>query len=546
MKNIIYYKVLIIIVLQLLFLNEGNAQQVPLYSQYYTNKFLNYPSAAGDRFDPSLFVAYRGARSNIEGAPQSMLVSYKSGLRKYLAYGINISRNTVGIFDQSSVSGGMSYLVATDGVNDFAIGASTSVTRYGVNRDILNAEDLADPILTKLLDNGGMATSMGLSLTYKSGGVSRFDFAAPELINLGFSNDAFSQIHDTNNPQLLASFEYRFTLDPRGIYARPKILLRYYGVIGLETDLLMQIDYMDLFSVSGGFRGNYGFTAGIELDLTSNLAFNFNYDIGDRDQPILADGAFEIGLGYSWRNRKSMKEARRKKGADLWSGIQADGIYDRALIPEEEEELVEEYFYSLLSAGSKKSRRTKAAENFDSALNGIKFSVMDDLEENRKRVLLAEAQAKAEAAREERLKAETSLADLNNEDSVNFLFKMDSLPLNDLANLESDTMRLNAVISPDTIEALQDEDIRDIDNIQHKYILVVGAYSIDNKWGKIFLEKIKEKYQDAKIFRSYKRNYDYVYVDAFNDFDQSIGDMKALRANTSFGDSWVHVVEKSR
>lgn len=514
---------------------ELEAQQVPLFNQYYSNNFLAYPSTAGYSTNPRLSLIYRGQWSGLDGAPRGIAVNYTSKLGKDMGFGLNIQDNEIGLVKQTRVGGGVSYGFYSTNKHSLAVGASTAMSFFSLNEDRVSPESFDDELLRNLIGNNGSALSFDFSLSYKYGDNFRLDVAAPTLINVSLTDDEYIQINEDNVPDYIAGAQYRFTIDAANqVYFTPNVTWRYRDVIGSEFDVLGKLDYKEKFSFSGGFRNNYGATAGIGVKLSENIEFSYHYDFGKADIPFLADGFNEIGLHFNFKRNEEKWNARHQEGAAVIQRLRNEGVYSKSLISEEDQRLASDYLYSQQTTGKKKDRRAAADERFDEILEEIRNAEVAKLE--------AAAQAREEANRAEqaRLAAEEAAERERVQAAQRAAAEQQRREEEAARQAAEEKERLDRERSAGTAI------VKTVSTVGYEYVVVVASYSMNNKYGPLYLEELKKQFSDAAIFRSEKRGLDYVYVGGYDGREEALARMEEIRSTTDFKDSWVHIIRLSR
>ncbi|MGW8122768.1 PorP/SprF family type IX secretion system membrane protein [Roseivirga echinicomitans] len=502
--------------------SEGMAQQVPLYNQYFHRASLAYPSVAAFSTKPELSVVYRRQFSDLEGAPESFAVAFQKPFGDKMGFGLNVIGNSIGIIRQTRVQGAFGYSILNQSAHKLSIGAMPGLSFFSINEDIISSETLNDPVLQNLIGNNGTALSIDLSLSYRYNNFG-LDVALPNVVNESLSDDEYIQFNDDNVSDYIAGANYRFAMSS-DVYLTPNVTWRYRDVIGSELDMLARLEFKNKFEASIGYRNSYGASVGAGIYINPNILFMYNYDFGKADVPFLSDGLSEFGLHFSFEKNQSKQQQRYAQGEMILNQIRVDNTYDRSMIPQSEQRLVVDYLASLESTGSKKEKLERADARFDEILQQMK-----DAEQARLQASFdQEARRKLEVAQAEeaRVKAEqeAEAARLRQEQAA--------------AQAERDRLAKEQVQQA-TVEQAQNNDTTD------DYLIVVASYSVGNRYGKLYLEKLKAEYPNANIFTSQKRKFDYLYIESLNDFDKAIARMKEITKDTRFANSWVHIVRLS-
>jgi type IX secretion system PorP/SprF family membrane protein len=555
------------LLLVLMLLSIGlKAQQIPLYNQYFQQKFLAYPSASAFAERPALSVIYRGQFSGIEGAPKTYAVSYVNKLGNNMGFGLNVIGNDIGFFSQTKVQGGFSYALTENGNHSLSFGTLAGVSLISINEDILSAESFNDPLLVNLIGNNGATLGIDFSISYKYKSFG-LDIAVPALINESISDDEYIQINEDNVPDYIAGVYYRIALDPLGnMLLTPNITWRYRDIIGGEFDVLVKFEYKQKFQVNLGYRDNYGPTIGVGVYVQPSILFTYNYDFGQADVPFLADGFNEFALHFTFKNKEERLARKYAEGEAVLSRIRAENTYDKLLIPNVDQKLAIDYLTSLESIGTKKEKRLAGQLRFEEILDDMRKNEQAKLQaqvdaEKAKQQAQIDAQAAVERERREaeeraaREKVEQSKPEPSPEPLVQTKIEAKGLEARAteaaIATLsEKEQVRvkeINTLVEPEVLMEIADiSHPSRISSIQVQYVVVIASYPVDSRYSRLFVNQIKSQYEDVKIFASRKRDLDYVYLGGYNDYKTALERMKETRKDTRFNDAWVHIIRLSK
>jgi type IX secretion system PorP/SprF family membrane protein len=110
------------------------AQQQPFFSQFFYNKLLSNPGAAGSSGLPTLTAFHRQQWAGLEGAPVTQALSFNAPvLAERVGLGLTLVNDHIGFFNSTYVQAAYSYRVALAG-GHLGIGLHGSMTRYEADR----------------------------------------------------------------------------------------------------------------------------------------------------------------------------------------------------------------------------------------------------------------------------------------------------------------------------------------------------------------------------------------------------------------------------
>ncbi len=380
---------------------EAEAQQVPLFNQYYYSGNLAYPSTTVFQENRYVSLIYRDQFGGLVGSPKNFALGYNTTMRNGMAFSGNITTADIGFTSQIKLSAGVGYKVFGEGKDGLSIGGQVGLSFFSLNEERVNPENPVDNVLVDLLGQSGSSLSFDFSVSYRREALS-IDIAIPTLINESLSDDAYIQINDDNVPDFIGGVKYEFMLNP-DLTLTPYAGIRLRETIGGELDMMGELNFRNKFRATLGYRDNYGISAGVGVQVLPQLLFTYNYDFGQKDAPFLADGFNEFGLHYKLKDRA--EDPCPEEGEAVVNRIIDQRIFDANLVSEEDREKALCYFRSLETTGKKKEKNQKAEAAYEALFPKIKAEEMAKQEAARL-AALAEEQKRRDAQKAAEEKAE--------------------------------------------------------------------------------------------------------------------------------------------
>lgn len=385
MKNI--SKIFILVLLVALASTKAQAQQVPLFNQYYHAGSL--VNTAGTVFDNQRYLSfvYRDQFGGLVGSPKNFALAYNSSVRNRIGFTGNLTTADIGFTSQLKLSAGMAYKLFGKGNEGLSLGTQLSLSFFSLNEDRVNPENPVDNVLIDLLGQNGSSLSLDISASYRVGRLG-IDIAIPTVINESLSDDAYIRINDDNVPDFIGGVRYDFRLNP-DLTITPYAGFRLRETIGAELDVMAEANFKDKFRFSAGYRDNYGPTLGIGAQVFPKLLFTYNYDFGDKNTPFLADGFNEFGLHYKLNSPQERVDLCVEEGQAVVNRITDQRIFDENLVSPEDKAKALCYLRSL-EEGKRKEVATQAEQAYSALFARIKEEEMAKQEEARLAALAAE------------------------------------------------------------------------------------------------------------------------------------------------------------
>jgi type IX secretion system PorP/SprF family membrane protein len=305
MLNTIIMRLLVILLLVIVNIAQGHAQQDPAYTKYKFNPLVFNPGYAGSHEHLSLNLAYRRQWLGFEGAPRSMFFSAHSPLRREnVALGMSLSSDQIGATGR--FNGNVSYAYRSTLRNGFklSMGLQAGIQNWHSDWSSVIVQQGSDQVFrvkdSRTRPNFGAGVYLSNERFYVG-------LSCPSLLeyNLRASDKPETEIVGRSYRHYYFMMCGLFLLNEKSLIFRPSMLLK-------NTSALSRL------------RGNSAYRdigSPTELDLDATLIFN---------------QVFWVGLGM----RQPLEISESRGGvADLWAswqlsqGMRFGAAYDFVLGP---------------------------------------------------------------------------------------------------------------------------------------------------------------------------------------------------------------------
>lgn len=271
--------------------NKVSAQLEPLFSQYYSNRYLANPAMAGLEQRVRLNTAFRQSWTRFPGSPAVQQISADKGLGK-MAAGLNLSSETAGLLRQFSAFGTFAYHLPLNARGDHLhFGLSGGLLNRSVNQNMV-VGDVNDEVIP-IYNNRPTTFDADFGMAYTRGGLTA-QLSLNNMMYL-FSNHTVRNI-DQSTFYLATS--YRFAPGTKNaVVLEPLAALR--GIrgldpifdIGIQSAVLNeQLAFTALYSTSNVLNFNIGYT------YKQKYTLNFTYGTSTSSLSSYNGGNFEFGL----------------------------------------------------------------------------------------------------------------------------------------------------------------------------------------------------------------------------------------------------------
>lgn len=292
-----------------LFPKESQAQNQPIYNQFFLNPFIYNPAYAGKNPNSMAYLNYRQQWVGIDGAPISYTFMYDTEFKSGLSFGIIAQNDTRGIISTSSGQITIGYGIKFTDSHGLRFGLSAGA---GTNSLDLS-DDFTDAAIQNALDNNFFLLGrVGLNYYYKDLNLS---FSIPDLFKrqlLSTSDLSPIEVDPLSNYMIMASG--KVNLVPKTLVFNPHVLYRatedgtnYIEAVGV-------FDIKELVWIGGSYRQNYGVTGLAGIKVKNYITIGYGYEIPTSQLSGISNATHEIQLSIRLGKDK-IKEAQDKIAA---------------------------------------------------------------------------------------------------------------------------------------------------------------------------------------------------------------------------------------
>lgn len=233
----------ILLILLLLSLSLGFAQQEPMYAQYKTNAFLLNPAVAGSADHHEFRLNYRTQWSRFPGAPTTLSASYHGAIDAKNALGAIFISDRTGPSQRTGIQLAYAFHVPM-GISEeyhLSLGLSGKTIRYDFNPNRVYFEDPSDAAIAEAV--AGLSVADVAFGAYLYGENLYVGFSAPNLIQTDLST------MDDGSRNLLAKL-YRHYFAIAGYTFR-------YDQFSIEPSIMVKKVQSAPYQIEGTVRFNF-------------------------------------------------------------------------------------------------------------------------------------------------------------------------------------------------------------------------------------------------------------------------------------------------
>jgi type IX secretion system PorP/SprF family membrane protein len=288
--------------------SNGNAQSLPMYSQYMYNMTNINPAYAGNRGVPSLALIWREQWAGLPGSPSTKSITYDvPNEDKRIGFGIQI-------FDDRYVN-----VLRRTGMNmyynlKFPI-SEKGVLSMGLKGGFYNDLKLLSEVNTGPVSSYDMAYSSNFNKVVPLAGAGIYynddkfymGFSVPDVIL--FSNvtnyKSDSNLSQVNSIHYFFTAGYSYNVN-EDITLKPSFLVKAVSGAPLELDLNTNLWLKNIVGLGFSYRTSESVLAMAELQITPQFRFGYSYDMPFK-LPNSNELFLRVEVGRLFPNTKNFK-----------------------------------------------------------------------------------------------------------------------------------------------------------------------------------------------------------------------------------------------
>jgi type IX secretion system PorP/SprF family membrane protein len=283
-------------------LTNTQAQQLPLFSQYYYNPFIYNPGFTGQLENTQAYLIHRSQWKEMPGAPVTYALTVDGPVKsKAIGLGISLFNDQMDIFNRTGLYASYSYRINLSGDHYLIPGISFGVIDNKIDFSKTNPKDINDPLLfgtnrRKIT----MDATFGMAYMWND---LKIGIAVPQLLGskIRYLQDDIN-VYMRLRQHILFSAQYDVKIND-DFTLMPNIMTRWAKSSPFQIDINALVDWKKM--LRGGLSYRLGYAMGFNVGVTVNKNLMAGYCYEYVLSPIgrAAGGGHEIMLGYSFGSR---------------------------------------------------------------------------------------------------------------------------------------------------------------------------------------------------------------------------------------------------
>ncbi|MDB9755843.1 PorP/SprF family type IX secretion system membrane protein, partial [Winogradskyella sp.] len=305
MKKILLNIVLFFCITQISYCQEDDgvvSLALPIRNSLTFNRFVINPTFSFVR-EQSKFISIYNKREwvDFENAPLTYLASYSGRFGENIGAGLGLFQQNIGILTTFGGILNFAYNARLGRENNLTFGLNIGAFKSGINTANV-VTNFSDPSLQNVSENFLLTVNPGINF-----GTEFFDFgvSANNLVLYNFESSEL--INDNPQQSIQAHLMYSGYMDSRGFFDESKFTGLIRAEFQKETTI---VSATAMLTVPKGIWGQvgyntlYGVSAGLGLNITKQIAVEYNYEkaIGDL---ITFGASHDITLAYRFINKEN-------------------------------------------------------------------------------------------------------------------------------------------------------------------------------------------------------------------------------------------------
>lgn len=276
------------------------SQQDAQYTQYMYNTINVNPAYAGSRGVMSIFGLHRTQWVGLDGAPVTNAFSVNSPIENTnLGVGLSFVNDRIGPTVENTISTDLSYTIPVSETYKLSFGIKATANLFSFDRDKLNIQNQADPLLQSLSNN--FSPNVGAGVYFHSD-KSYLGLSVPNFFQTKRYNDNdYAVYKERMNAYLIGG--YVFDLSPN-LKFKPAFLGKMVQGAPLQLDVSGNFLINDKFVLGAAWRWSAAASLMAGFQVSDGLYIGYGYDLETTKLANYNSGSHEIFLRYELFKRQ--------------------------------------------------------------------------------------------------------------------------------------------------------------------------------------------------------------------------------------------------
>ena len=282
------------------------AQQIPLYSNYFFTPYIYNPSRSGTEGYTEATLLHRRQWTDIQGSPETSALALNGSLNEekvgWSIYGFS---DQTDIIKRIGLYGNYAYHIKLTDKSQLSFGLGAGYLQNNIDINGIRARDKNDVFIITNGDRGTFDLNFGLNLKIAD---FQIGAAVPQLIG---NSVKYAEVPNTDTKvaySLLrhyvfnAQYDFGFAGDQNVL--SPMVMVRAAKNVPVQVDAGLMFAMKDYGYIGAMFRSEYAVTGNLGINLTEQLTVGYAYDFSLNDYGSDLGTSHEFMLTYRFGNNK--------------------------------------------------------------------------------------------------------------------------------------------------------------------------------------------------------------------------------------------------
>lgn len=311
------------------------AQQIPLYSNYFFTPYVYNPAYSGTDGVTEATIIHRRQWSGIQGSPETSALALNGALNNQnVGYSVYGYLDQTDILQRTGIYGNYAYHFQLSESASVSLGLGAGYLNQGIDRDAVRAQDAGDVFGVIPGNRSTFDLSAGLRVQ-----VANFSLgaSAPQLIgqDIVFSDNGANGFSVNLTRHYMFNTQYDFEFNGDDQVLSPMVMVRAGENIPVQVDAGMMFSLKEYGYVGAMYRSDYAVTGNIGVNLTDQLTLGYAHDFALSDYGSNLGTSHEFMLTYRFGsnkdNEKLENELKRLKRRQRQQQDEVDETIDDRL-----------------------------------------------------------------------------------------------------------------------------------------------------------------------------------------------------------------------
>jgi type IX secretion system PorP/SprF family membrane protein len=301
MKNISYIYTLVLLLFIMLGMNQqGNAQQIPLFSQYQFNQYLYNPAVAGSEASIDARLIQRYQWRGITDAPRTFnLNAYGPLADQTMGVGGMVYSDIAGPTRRTGFQGSYAYHIQLNDEMRLGFGLGLGIDQYVIDGTQVKLDNTDDPALQNYRGSSYEFNSKFGIYFYADKYYAGFSIPQliPDQINIFESATNMARLEE----HYILNGGYKFDLG-EDFQIEPALLMRWKSPTPVQFDISVWAYYKEMLWLGVTYRTEDAISFGLGFKYNDMLMIGYAYDYTTSFLSSYSSGSHEIMLGFKFKS----------------------------------------------------------------------------------------------------------------------------------------------------------------------------------------------------------------------------------------------------